>query len=68
MDWLSFISTVASSVAWPVTALTIVLLMRKELVALLPFVRKLKAGPLEAEFEREVKELKEEVEVSFSPA
>jgi len=67
MDWLSFIASVIGSIAWPGTALTIVLLLRKELVALLPFLRKLKAGPVEAEFEREVKELKSEVIGALPP-
>jgi hypothetical protein len=55
MDWLSFIASVLASVAWPAAMLCVVLLLRKELVARLPFLRKLKAGPVEAEFEREVK-------------
>jgi hypothetical protein len=61
MDWLSFLASVVGSVAWPVTVLAVVLILRKELVALLPFLRRLKAGPVEAEFERQVKELKNEV-------
>ena len=36
-------------------------------MALLPFIRKLKAGPLEAEFEREVKELKSEAAGALPP-
>src|SRR5690349_11059570 len=60
MDILAFIASVIGSLAWPATVLCVVLLLRKELIALLPFLRKLKAGPLEAVFEREVKELKSE--------
>lgn len=58
MNLLSFIASVIGSVAWPLTAIAVVLLLRREVVALLPFLRKLKAGPVEAEFEVEVRELK----------
>ena len=60
MDWLQFLASVVGSIAWPATVITVVLILRSEIVALLPFLRRLKAGPLEAEFEREVKELKNE--------
>lgn len=64
MDWLSFFSNVIASIAWPVTSFAIVLLLRKQFIALLPSLRKFKAGPVEAEFEREVKELKEEIAIT----
>jgi hypothetical protein len=67
MDWPSFIASVIGSIAWPATALAVVLLLRRELVALLPFLRKLKAGPVEAEFEREVKELESEAAATSPP-
>jgi hypothetical protein len=38
MDWLAFIASVIASVAWPAMALAVVLFLRKELVALLPFI------------------------------
>ena len=63
MDPLSFLASIIASVAWPATVLALILLLRKEVFALLPFVRKLKAGPVEAEFEREVKELRTEAAV-----
>lgn len=60
MDWLSFFASVIGSLAWPATLLAVVLLLRKQIAELLPLIRKLKAGPVEAEFEREVKELRAE--------
>jgi hypothetical protein len=59
MDWLTFASKVIESVSWPVAAVALVLLLRDEIAKLAPFLKKFKAGPLEAEFERDVKELKE---------
>jgi hypothetical protein len=59
MDWLTFVSKVIESISWPVAAVALVLLLRDEIAKLAPFLKKFKAGPLEAEFERDVKELKE---------
>jgi len=61
MDWLTFASNIISALAWPVAAIVLVILLRRQILSLLPFVKRLKAGPIEAEFEREVKELKASV-------
>ena len=58
MDILTFISKLVDSLAWPVASTVLVFMLKDEIKRLLPFVKKLKAGPVEAEFEREVKELK----------
>ena len=58
MDALTFISKLVDALAWPLAAVVLVLLLRRQIVALAPFIRRLKAGPLEAEFEREVRELR----------
>ena len=59
MDCLTFISKIIESLAWPVAAVVLVVVLRDEISKLAPFLKRVKAGPLEAEFEREVKELKE---------
>jgi uncharacterized protein YutE (UPF0331/DUF86 family) len=64
LDTLSFIAKLLDSLAWPVASVLLVLLLRREIRSLLPLVKKLKAGPLEAEFEREVSELRSIVDVS----
>jgi hypothetical protein len=51
---LTFISQVISSTAWPLTILTCVLLLRRHLLTLIPFVRKLKYSDVEIEFGKEV--------------
>ena len=58
MDWLTFISKALDALAWPAASIVLVALLRDEIRKLAPFLKKLKAGPLEAEFEREIKELK----------
>ncbi|MFV0678199.1 hypothetical protein [Variovorax sp. tm] len=52
---LGFIEKIVGAVAWPGVVLASVLLFRKELLALMPTLKKLKLGILEGEFEREVK-------------
>lgn len=58
MDWFTFVEKLIGHLAWPVGAVVAVALLRNEIKQLLPFVKRLKAGPVEAEFEREVKELR----------
>ncbi|MVT30302.1 hypothetical protein GO496_26250 [Acidovorax citrulli] len=45
MDWLTFISKLIDSIAWPVAAVLLGLIFRKKLAELLPLLRKVKAGP-----------------------
>lgn len=56
MDWLTFITKLVDALAWPVVALVLGLVFRRKLLALIPTLRKLKAGPVEAEFELAAKQ------------
>jgi hypothetical protein len=60
MDWLTFIAAVAKALAWPLTTLVLLVLLRRPLVRLIPLLRKLKWKELELEFEEKVSELKTE--------
>lgn len=64
---MQFIVELVKPLAWPVAVIATVVLLRKEIKSLLSLLRKLKAGPLEAEFDREVKELRAEAEVELPP-
>ncbi|WP_157222008.1 hypothetical protein [Chromobacterium haemolyticum] len=57
MDTLTFITKLIEFTAWPIASVALVAMLRTEIKSLLPYVTKLKAGPIEAEFEREVKAL-----------
>jgi hypothetical protein len=59
MDFMTFLAKVIEFLAWPITIIVLVKILRAEIKALLPFLKKLKAGPVEAEFERDIKEIKE---------
>lgn len=67
MDELTFIVEIVKALGWPAAAIALVMMLRKEIKALLPLVKRLKAGPVEAEFDREVKELKATVEAQLPP-
>jgi len=68
MDWLTFIAKILEFTTWPVVAIVLVVLLRSEIKRLVPLLKKLKAGPLEAEFEREVRELRATAEAQVPPA
>lgn len=52
MNWLEFVSNIVRSLAWPLTLLIAVLLLRKPLGELLPSLRKMKLRDVEFEFIR----------------
>gem|GEM_PF-549371 len=63
MDALTFVSKLVEALAWPSASILLVALLRSEIRGLVPFIKRLRAGPVEAEFERELKQLRSEVEV-----
>ncbi|KWS17192.1 hypothetical protein AL064_26055 [Pseudomonas syringae pv. syringae] len=67
MDVFTFISELIKALAWPAVAVAALVLLKPELKALAPFLKKLKAGPVEAEFERDVNKLKEMVDKPAHP-
>lgn len=64
LDWLGFIQKLIEALAWPIFGIFLVRLIWPEFKTLIPLIRKLKAGPVEAEFGREVGELRLETAVS----
>jgi lipopolysaccharide biosynthesis regulator YciM len=67
MDTLTFLSELIKSIAWPVTSIILVFLLRKPIIELVPLMKKLKYKELELEFSQEVMALKSETkEVSSS--
>jgi hypothetical protein len=65
MDTRQFIASLVSSAAWPVAVFGIALLFRRQLAQLLTGpLRRLKAGPLELEFERIISTVQAQIEPS----
>src|SRR5215218_6571872 len=57
MDGLTFTSQLVAALAWPITLLVSVLLLRKLLAELVPLLRKLKYSDVELTFGKEVAQL-----------
>lgn len=60
MEIFKQIVKLLDTIAWPVTVLIIFYMFREQLAILLPGLRRLKAGPVEAEFEKEIKQISDE--------
>jgi hypothetical protein len=60
MDLLTFISKIIDAIAWPIVVLILGLAFREKISDLLPFLRKIKAGPVEAEFSVEARKILED--------
>lgn len=58
LDYLTFWSEVIKALAWPAVATLLIVKLRKPLLDLVPFLRKLKYKEFELEFAKEVAELK----------
>lgn len=67
MDWLTFISKITEALAWPLATVVILIALRKHLARLIPLLKRVKAGPLEAEFERELRDLRKEAAEELPP-
>ncbi|GDY26731.1 hypothetical protein AHAT_26210 [Agarivorans sp. Toyoura001] len=59
MDQLTFISKIINATAWPIVVLILGLVHRNRISDLLLFLRKIKAGPIEAEFNVDARKLLE---------
>lgn len=61
MDSLTFIAEITKALAWPIVAVAISLVFRRQLQGLLARIKKGKVGPAEFEFEQGVRELRQEL-------
>ena len=61
MDWLTFLSKLIDSLAWPVSVFLVAVLVRKPLRSLMPLLHRLKYKELELEFGQRVEEIKTEL-------
>ena len=69
MDNRTFIASIVASLAWPLTALAGLLLVRKIVISLVPLVRTLKYSDLELSFGRDVAAVREAADdAAIAPA
>ncbi|AZQ83860.1 hypothetical protein EKO29_07365 [Colwellia sp. Arc7-635] len=64
MDGFTFTTEIVKALAWPVSAITLVFLLRKPIIDLVPLMKKLKYKELELEFSQEMKALKSDVTIN----
>jgi len=55
MDWLEFTADIVKAVAWPASAVAMVVLLRRPLARLIASMKSLKYGSVEVSFRRELK-------------
>lgn len=60
MDWLTFLSSLVSSLAWPVTAIVVFYWLKNNLGAFSQFFERLKFKGLELEFRKGIEKAAEE--------
>jgi hypothetical protein len=68
MDNRTFVANLVAHLAWPVTALIALLLVRKILVSLVPLVRTLKYSDLEVSFGREIAAIRVAADAAALPS
>lgn len=61
MDWLQFISSVISSLAWPTAVVILAWLMRKPLTSLMPLIRTLKYKGLQIDIGEQLDAVRDQV-------
>ncbi len=54
MDWLTFVAQLISALAWPVTLIVIILVLRKPLTGLFPLLQRLRFQGIELDFSQQV--------------
>lgn len=61
MDALTFTAEAIKALSWPTAAILVALMVRKPVIVLLPFLRRLKYKEIELEFYKELAQLKSEI-------
>src|SRR5438128_6686821 len=67
MDWLTFLATIITGLAWPAAIVVLAFVFRKALVALIPSLRELEYGKFKLKFERELSEAARRAERAALP-
>lgn len=68
MDVLTFIANIIASLAWPITVITIFIILRRPLFSLFPLVQRLRFQGLELDFSRQIHAIAAEAQNQLPPA
>lgn len=66
MDVLTFAAEITKALAWPTALVLVALMIRKPVIELLPFLRRLKYKEIELEFSKELAQLKSDASANKS--
>ncbi len=64
MDTLTFTAEVIKALSWPTAVVLVAVMIRKPVIELLPFLRRLKYKEIELEFSKELAQLKSDIKAS----
>lgn len=67
MDYLSFIAKVIESLAWPISTVVVIAMLKQGIVNLLPKLRQLKYKDLQLDFQESVRRIETQAEVAKLP-
>lgn len=67
MDWLTFITHIVASLAWPITVVVILLILRRPLLNLFPLLQRLRFQGLELDFSQRIQALAIEARGQLPP-
>jgi hypothetical protein len=67
MDWLQFISSLVSSLAWPAAVVILAIALRRQLGTLLPRLQSVKYKDIQVEFEKTLEKAEAEASTALPP-
>jgi len=67
LDWLTFTSEVLRILAWPITILVVVVVLKRPITTLIREVIRVKWKDLEIEFERDIKQVAKDADLVLPP-
>jgi hypothetical protein len=62
MSWLEFSIELIKALIWPIVFVIVLIVIRKPLAGLVPYLKRLKLGELEAEFDKTVEQIKADLD------
>jgi len=67
MDWLQFISSLVSSLAWPAAVVILVVVLRRQIASLVPRLQSVKYKDIQVEFEKTLEKAEAEAPRALAP-
>jgi len=62
MDWLTFIAAIVKSVIWPIVIISLIFILRKEVILLLQGLTHIKFKDVEIDFDKQIHKIKDDAD------